>query len=106
MTGVPKEQRMTTPIPDVSFTDNQRAVLRALADTVVPSLQRDEDPTGFWAASGSDLGADVGVEDRRDLLRCQRVYRRPARGPVDQDAGVAAPGPPAVHPHAGRGKSE
>jgi choline dehydrogenase-like flavoprotein len=43
------------------LTDSQRAVLRALADTVVPSLQRDEDPTGFWAASGSDLGADVGV---------------------------------------------
>jgi len=43
------------------LTDSQRAVLRALADTVVPSLPRDEDPTGFWAASGSDLGADVGV---------------------------------------------
>ena len=43
------------------LTDNQRAVLRALADTLVPSLRRDEDATGFWASSGSDLGADAGV---------------------------------------------
>lgn len=43
------------------LTDNQNAVLRALADTVVPSLPRDDDPTGFWAASGSSLGADVAV---------------------------------------------
>jgi choline dehydrogenase-like flavoprotein len=43
------------------LTDNHRAVLRALADTVVPSMPRDDDPTGFWAASGSSLGADVAV---------------------------------------------
>lgn len=43
------------------LTEAHRAVLRALADTVVPSLPRDDDPTGFWAASGSDLGADVAV---------------------------------------------
>ena len=43
------------------LTDTHRAVLRALADTVVPSLPRDDDPTGFWAASGSDLGADVAA---------------------------------------------
>lgn len=43
------------------ITDNHRAVLRALADTVVPSMPRDDDPTGFWAASGSAMGADVAV---------------------------------------------
>ncbi|MBU3751220.1 MAG: oxidoreductase, partial [Mycobacterium sp.] len=43
------------------LSDNQRAVLRALADTVVPSMPRDDDPTGFWAASGSSLGADAAV---------------------------------------------
>ena len=43
------------------LTDTHRGVLRALADTLVPSLRRDEDPTGFWAASGSDLGADAAV---------------------------------------------
>ncbi len=42
------------------------------------------------------------LEDRRDLLRCQRVYRRPARGPVVQGAGVAAAGPPAAR-HFGGG---
>jgi choline dehydrogenase-like flavoprotein len=43
------------------ITDIHRAVLRALADTLVPSMPRDDDPTGFWAASGSSLGADVAV---------------------------------------------
>ncbi len=43
------------------LTDTHRAVLRALADTVVPSMPREDDPTGFWAASGSDLGADTAV---------------------------------------------
>src|SRR3954449_11017667 len=47
---------MTAPL-----TDSRRAVLRALADNLVPALARDEDPTGFWAASGSALGADAGV---------------------------------------------
>jgi hypothetical protein len=45
----------------LQLTDSQRVVLRAPADTVVPSLRRDEDATGFWASSGSDLGADACV---------------------------------------------
>ena len=52
----------------LQLTDSQRAVLRALADTVVPSLRRDEDATGFWASSGSDLGADAGVAQALGLL--------------------------------------
>ncbi|MGV0744413.1 GMC family oxidoreductase N-terminal domain-containing protein [Mycolicibacterium sp. XJ870] len=44
------------------IADTHRLVLRALADTVVPSMKRDEDLTGFWALSGSDLHADAGVE--------------------------------------------
>ena len=43
-------------------TDLHRAVLRALADTMVPSLDRPDDPTHFWALSGSELHADAGVE--------------------------------------------
>lgn len=43
-------------------TDAHRAVLRALADTLVPSLERPDDPTRFWELSGSDLGADAAVE--------------------------------------------
>ena len=46
----------------MQITDTHRAVLRALADTVVPSLERAEDPTGFWALSGSDLQAHTAVE--------------------------------------------
>jgi choline dehydrogenase-like flavoprotein len=46
----------------MQITDTHRAVLRALADTVVPSLERAEDPTRFWALSGSDLQAHAAVE--------------------------------------------
>lgn len=52
----------------IEITDNHRAVLRALADTLVPSMPRDDDPTGFWAASGSSLGADVAVAQVIDTL--------------------------------------
>ena len=48
---------MKTPI-----SDTHRAVLRTLADTVVPSLRRPDDTTGFWARSGSDLHANIAVE--------------------------------------------
>jgi len=41
----------------------QREVLRAIADTVVPSIERAEDPDGFWARSGSDVGAHEGVAE-------------------------------------------
>jgi len=43
------------------LTENHRDVLRALADTAVPAMPREADPTGFWATSGSDLGADLAV---------------------------------------------
>jgi choline dehydrogenase-like flavoprotein len=39
------------------LTDTRRAVLRAVCDTAVPRLERDDDPDGFWARSGSDVGA-------------------------------------------------
>ena len=48
---------MKTPI-----ADTHRTVLRTLADTVVPSLRRPDDTTGFWARSGSDLHANIAVE--------------------------------------------
>ncbi|KUI06164.1 GMC family oxidoreductase [Mycobacterium sp. IS-3022] len=44
------------------ISQNHRTTLRALADTVVPSMQRSEDPTRFWALSGSDLNANLAVE--------------------------------------------
>ncbi len=45
----------------MQLSDSHSEVLRVLADTVVPAMPRDDDPTGFWAASGSSLGADVAV---------------------------------------------
>ncbi|MEA2330280.1 MAG: hypothetical protein QOH58_418 [Thermoleophilaceae bacterium] len=39
----------------------QREVLRAIADTAVPRVERADDPDGFWALSGSDVGAHEGV---------------------------------------------
>ncbi len=42
--------------------DRQRSTLRALVDTFVPAIERDEDPNGFWATPGSAVFADIGVE--------------------------------------------
>ena len=42
--------------------ERQRSTLRALVDTFVPAIERDDDPTGFWATPGSAVQADIGVE--------------------------------------------
>src|SRR3954452_26516 len=44
------------------LTDAHRATLRAVCDTVVPSIQRTPDPTGHWARKASDLGVDQAFE--------------------------------------------
>jgi len=41
--------------------ENRVAVLNSVCDTIVPSIRRDDDPTGFWARSAADTGADLGV---------------------------------------------
>ena len=41
--------------------ENRIAVLNAVCDTIVPSIERVEDPTGFWARSAADTGADQAV---------------------------------------------
>ena len=46
----------------IEFTTLQRRTLAAIVDTFVPSVARDDDPTGFYATSGSDVGADAAVE--------------------------------------------
>jgi choline dehydrogenase-like flavoprotein len=43
--------------------DEQRAVLRAVCNTVYPRIERDDDPDGFWARSADDLGLSAAVED-------------------------------------------
>ena len=46
----------------MAFTDAQRAVLRAFCDTIVPSIERADDPQGFWARRASDLHTEMAVE--------------------------------------------
>jgi choline dehydrogenase-like flavoprotein len=45
------------------FTPDRLAVLRAVCDTVVPSLERPDDPHGLWARAASDVGVDVALAD-------------------------------------------
>ncbi|HVA89006.1 MAG TPA: GMC family oxidoreductase [Chloroflexota bacterium] len=46
----------------MDLSSTQRACLAALVDTFFPSLPRAEDPTGFWARTGSDLGLPSALE--------------------------------------------
>jgi choline dehydrogenase-like flavoprotein len=46
----------------LEFNALQRKTLTAIVDTFVASVPRDDDPTGFYAAKGSDVGADVAAE--------------------------------------------
>ena len=43
------------------LTENQLATLTAVCDTVVPSIEREDDPFGVWARSATGLGADQAV---------------------------------------------
>jgi choline dehydrogenase-like flavoprotein len=45
------------------LSDAQKATLSRLCDTVVPALERDDDPDGFWARKSSDIGADIALAD-------------------------------------------
>jgi len=58
------------------LTDSQRATLRAVCDTVVPAIERADDPDGFWARKATDVGADAAL-----LLTLERL-------PPDQAAGM------------------
>lgn len=44
------------------LTDSQRQTLRVFCDTIVPSIDRPDDPDGFWARTASDLGVDQGAQ--------------------------------------------
>ena len=45
------------------LNESQRAALEAFCDTVVPSIERDDDPYGHWARKASDLMIAGAVED-------------------------------------------
>lgn len=46
----------------IQFTTVQRQTLTAIVDTFVASVPREDDPDGFYAAKGSDVGADLATE--------------------------------------------
>ena len=48
----------------VVLSEVQRAALEALCDTFAPSIERDDDPTGFWARSASDLSIPAVIEEQ------------------------------------------
>ena len=48
----------------VVLSEVQRAALAALCDTYAAPVERDDDPTGFWARSASDLQIPAIIEDR------------------------------------------
>lgn len=46
----------------IEFNTLQRKTLTAIVDTFVAAVPREDDPTGFYATKGSDVGADVAAE--------------------------------------------
>jgi hypothetical protein len=56
-------------VMDDTLTGGQRATLRALCDTIVPRVERADDPHGFWARRASDLGIERFVEGYLATLR-------------------------------------
>src|SRR3712207_2733175 len=60
----------------VPLTDAQLATLRAVCDTVVPSIERPDDPDGFWARTATDVGADQALLQTLETM------------PPDQQAGI------------------
>jgi choline dehydrogenase-like flavoprotein len=46
-----------------ALSEAQRATLAAVCDTVVPALEREPDPEGFWGRRATEVGADVALAD-------------------------------------------
>ncbi|MEA2399370.1 MAG: hypothetical protein QOK25_2926 [Thermoleophilaceae bacterium] len=47
----------------IQLDDSQRATLRAFCETIVPRVERDPDPHGFWARTATDVGVDAGAAE-------------------------------------------
>src|SRR4051812_11324240 len=45
----------------VVLSELQQDTLRRLVDTFVPAVAASDDPTGFWARRGSDVGVDAAI---------------------------------------------
>ncbi len=47
----------------MGFTTEQKAAIAAIADAFLPSLERENDPDGYWKRAGSDLPLPDLIED-------------------------------------------
>jgi choline dehydrogenase-like flavoprotein len=56
-----------------ALSEAQRATLRVLCDTIVPSIEHDPDPTGFWARSATDVGTDEAIGQAMELMPPDQV---------------------------------
>ncbi|HEX8745272.1 MAG TPA: GMC family oxidoreductase [Thermoleophilaceae bacterium] len=45
------------------LSESQQQALRAFCDTIIPPIERESDPDGFWGRRASDLGIDAAVAD-------------------------------------------
>src|SRR4051795_4703240 len=52
----------------MSLTDTQPSTPRLFCDTIVPRVDRQPDPHGFFARTASDIGVEQGVEQLIDSL--------------------------------------
>ena len=68
--------------------DNRSTALRTICDTVVPSIQRVDDPTGFWARKSTGI---VTEGDRRRA--CYDACRDAGRAARSGGARHLAPAP-------------
>ncbi|MDX6698707.1 MAG: hypothetical protein QOE65_2104 [Solirubrobacteraceae bacterium] len=50
------------------FDDTRRAILAAVCDTVVPSIEHAPDPHGLWARTAGDIGVPAMAEDALSQL--------------------------------------
>jgi choline dehydrogenase-like flavoprotein len=48
---------------ETRLSEGQLATLSLLCDTVVPPIERQHDPDGFWARKATDVGADLALAD-------------------------------------------
>lgn len=54
------------------LTENQLDTLRAVCNTVIPSISRQDDEFGIWARSAVDLGADQAVQQTIDGMDAEK----------------------------------
>src|SRR3954452_24205133 len=62
----------------VVLSELQQDTLRRLVDTFVPAVDASDDPTGFWARRGSDVGVDAAILEQ---LGSGAVAEDPLEGP-------------------------